>query len=48
MKINVVYNKNIDGFKEALSKVEELLIKNKVDFQSFDIEALDFLEKFRL
>lgn len=42
MKINVVYNKNICGFKESLSCVEELLIKNKVEFQSFDIDNLSY------
>lgn len=40
MKINVVFNKNINGYEEVLSNVEELLIKNKVEFQSFDIDNL--------
>ena len=41
MKINVVYNKNIDGYEDVLSDVEELLIKNKVEFSSFDVDQLD-------
>ncbi len=40
MKINVVYNKNILGYEDALLKVESLLIENKVEFQSFDIDKL--------
>lgn len=41
MKINVVYNKNIDGYEDVLSDVEELLIKNKVEFRSFDVDQLN-------
>ena len=48
MKINVVYNKNIFGFKDVLSNVEELLIKNKVEFQSFDIDNLKMFGEISL
>lgn len=45
MKINVVYNKNVNGFKDVLSEVEEFFIKNRVEFKSFDIDNLaDFGE----
>ncbi|MCM1073964.1 MAG: NAD(+)/NADH kinase, partial [Bacteroides sp.] len=40
MKINVVYNKNICGYKDILEAVEELLIKYKVEFISCDIDNL--------
>lgn len=40
MKINVVYNKTISGYAEVLAGVEELLIKNKIEFKSFDIDNL--------
>lgn len=42
MKINVVFNKNIEGYEEVLSNVEDLLIRNKVEFKSFDIDNLAF------
>lgn len=40
MRINVVFNKNISGFKDILSKVEALLINKKVDFQSYDLDNM--------
>ena len=43
MKINVVYNKQITGYENALEKLEHALISNKVEFKSFDI---DYLDKF--
>ena len=43
MKINVVYNKQIAGYKDALEKLEQTLISYKVEFKSFDI---DYLDKF--
>ncbi len=41
MKINVVYNKNISGYEEVLESVESLLIRNKTEFKSFDIDSLE-------
>ncbi len=40
MKINVVYNKNIDGYKDVLEAVEGLLISYKTEFKSFDIDNM--------
>lgn len=48
MKINVVYNKNICGYEEVLSNVEELLIKNKVEFQSYELNHLESFGEFSL
>lgn len=48
MKINVVYNKNINGYEEVLESVESLLIKNKVEFQSFDIDNLVYFGEISL
>lgn len=48
MKINVVFNRNIEGYEEVLSDVEELLIKNKVEFKSFDIDNLAFFGEISL
>ena len=41
MKISVIYNKYINGYKETLSRVEELLIKNHIEFKSFDIDNME-------
>lgn len=41
MKINVVYNKNIFECKNALTKLEELLIANKFDFKSFELDDME-------
>lgn len=43
MKINVVYNKHIENYTEILSKVEESLIENKAEFETFE---LDFMKNF--
>ena len=40
MKINLVYNKHIDDYKTSLEIVEDILIKNKVDFNSFDLSTM--------
>ncbi len=48
MKINVVFNKNIDGYEDVLSDVEQLLIKNKVEFKSFELDNLDFFGEISL
>lgn len=46
MKINVVYNKNIFECKEALIKLEELLIANKFEFKSFELDNMEVFGDF--
>jgi len=40
MKINVVYNKFIQEYKDVLLETENVLINKKINFQSFDIDNL--------
>lgn len=40
MRINVVYNNHIEQYSNALETLESALIKNKIDFQSFEIDNL--------
>ena len=40
MRINVVYNNQIGGCADVLSRLEEELITRKVEFQTFDIDSL--------
>ena len=40
MKINVVYNKHIENYSEALSKLENILISKKVEFKSFELDKM--------
>ena len=46
MKINIVYNKQITGYKDVLSKLEQTLISKKVEFKSFDIDDLGEFGEF--
>ena len=41
MKINVVYNKNIDEYIKTLSEVEAILINKKAEFKSFDLNSME-------
>ena len=41
MRINVVFNKQILGYQNALEALEKALIANKVEFKSFDIDSLE-------
>ena len=41
MKINVVYNKLISDYENALNTIESTLINKNAEFQSFDIERMD-------
>lgn len=40
MKLNLIYNENIEDFRPSLEIAEALLIKNKVDFKSFDLSKM--------
>ncbi len=41
MKINVVFNKNIQAYQEVLLKVESELISKKIEFRSFELDSLE-------
>ena len=41
MKINVVYNKHIKNYSEALSELENILISKKVEFKSFELDKME-------
>ena len=41
MKINVVYNKHIENYSEALSELENILISKKVEFKSFELDKME-------
>ncbi|MBR6127835.1 NAD(+)/NADH kinase, partial [bacterium] len=40
MKINVVYNKMISDYENALNTIESTLINKNAEFQSFDIDKM--------
>ncbi len=40
MKVNVVYNKNISEYKEVLSKLEQTLVDNKLEFSTFELDTM--------
>ena len=40
MKINVIYNKDISGYKEALQNVEKALSENGVEYASFELREM--------
>ena len=48
MKLNIVYNKNISDYKEPLSAVENLLIKEKVEFKTFELDSMEFFGEFTI
>ena len=41
MKINVVYNSRIFNYQDILSKIERILIQQKVGFKSFELDNMD-------
>lgn len=41
MRINLVFNKNIEDYKTSLAFVENLLQKKDVDYKSFDLQNLE-------
>lgn len=41
MKINVIYNKLMPEFKEALDVVEKALIQKKIEFKSFELDKME-------
>ena len=48
MKINVVYNKTIQNYKEVLSHVESAMILHKVDFRSFELDNMTNFGEFTI
>ena len=48
MKINVVFNKNIQSYQEVLSEVESELISKRVEFRSFELDSLENFGDFSL
>lgn len=48
MKINVVFNKNIQGYQEVLAEVEAALIEKKVEFKSFELDSMEFFGDFTI
>ena len=48
MKINVIYNSRIFNYQDVLSKIERILIQQKVGFKSFELDNMEkcnFVEK---
>jgi NAD+ kinase len=48
MKINVVYNKHIENYSEALSELENILISKKVEFKSFELDKMENFGDFTI
>ena len=48
MKINVVYNRAISSFRDALKSLKSALDAEKVDYQAFDIETMQNFGDFTL
>ena len=48
MKINVVYNKHIENYSEALSELENILISKKVEFKSFELDKMENFGEFTI
>ena len=46
MRINVIFNKQISGYQNALEALEKALIDNKVEFKTFDIDSLEQFGNF--
>lgn len=46
MKLNVVYNKDILGCKDALEMIEQLLISKKFEFKSFELQTMERFGEF--
>ena len=41
MKINLIFNKRVPDYKQALSDIEEMLLKKHVEFKSFDLDSME-------
>ena len=41
MKINVVFNKYIQNYKETLEKLEFELLNNKLEFKTFELDSME-------
>ena len=48
MKINVVFNKHIENYKESLSEIETALINSKAEFRSFELDSMENWGNFTL
>ena len=48
MKINVVFNKHIENYKESLSQIETALINSKAEFRSFELDSMENWGDFTL
>ena len=48
MKINVVFNKHIENYKESLSEIETALINSKAEFRSFELDSMENWGDFTL
>ena len=42
MKINLIFNKYIPDYKKALEKIEQALLSYKIEFQTFDLEKMEY------
>lgn len=41
MKVNLVFNKNIEDYKTSLAIAEDILLENKVEFKSYDLALMN-------
>ena len=48
MKINVIFNKHIENYKESLSEIETALINSKAEFRSFELDSMENWGDFTL
>ncbi len=42
MRINLIFNKYIPDYRQALEKIEQALLSYNVDFQTFDLEKMEY------
>ena len=42
MKINLIFNRYIPDYKKALEKIEQALLSYNIDFQTFDLEKMEY------
>lgn len=48
MRINLVFNKNIEDYKTSLAFVENMLIAKKINFKSFDLQNMQNFGDFTI
>lgn len=48
MRINVVYNKNISNYAETLSELEKVLLFNKIEFSTFELDVMENFGDFTI